>query len=139
MAKEEDVPITPKLNGDPHETRLQRLEDEVSDLRVQNAEVSTRLEHLSSVVENSTRQISDKIDLVVKPLTDTLHEHIKEDALSRNKLNELSSTVTLLDAKETARAQRWVTWRKTIGTLLLGAGAIGLKELAVAIFHAAQR
>lgn len=138
MAKENDVPSIPQLNGDPHESRLQRLENEVSDLRVQHAEVSTNLVHLGGVVESAVTRISDKVDLCIKPLADTLQRHIEEDAVAKAKLSAVIETVSHLDALATQRANRWTNWKKGLTTLLLGAGAIGMKELVVVLFHAAR-
>ncbi len=136
MDNEDDVSNFPQRDtSDSHEHRLQRLEDELSELKVQNAQVSTNLQHLGVQVELSTARISDKIDLCVKPLADTLHEHIKEDAQHHGKLNDLSGIVVDLEAKEDQRAKRWAGWKKAIGTLFLGAGAIGMKELIVYLVH----
>lgn len=132
MAKEdEDQRAVYQFGAPGHEARIARLEDELSDLRVQSAEISTDLKHLGTQVEVSSLRISDKIDLCIKPLTETLHDHFKDDAATNAKLVNLASTVTHLDDLATARAVRWSTWKKAIATLTLGGGAIGLKELVV--------
>jgi hypothetical protein len=121
-----------------HEARIQRLEEHTSDLRAELSEVSTNLRNLGVQVSDSAARISDKIDLCVKPLSDTLARHIEDGQQAKIKLNDLGQVVASLQSQAQTRAQRWATWRKGLGTLLLGAGAIGVKELAVVIFHAVK-
>lgn len=139
------------------EPRVSRLEEEVSTLRVHHAEISTDLKHLSIQVQEATARLadkletttahlasnlqatasrlSDKIDFVLKPLTETLHTHIQEDTLSRVKIDGIGSVVSHLQAAEQARVNRAANWKKAVGSVFLGAGAIGAKELIMFIVN----
>jgi hypothetical protein len=118
-----------------HEARIQRLEDHVSELKASHAEVSTNLHNLGVQVTDMGTRISDKIDAVVKPLHDTLHDHIKEDTLSRDKLNVVEATVNKIEDERQSRAKRSKALLTAIYAVCTGAAAIGLKELVVWMAH----
>ena len=119
-------------NGDSaHEDRIQRLEESQSELKVAVAEATVTLHNLGAQVEAMGSRISDKIDLVVKPLHDTLHDHIKEDLVSKDKIAVLETTVSKLDGDRLLKEGRWKGIKTAIYAVTTGAMAIGLKELVM--------
>src|SRR5688572_5456775 len=109
-------------NGFAHEERIQRLEDHVAELRTSHAEVSTNLRNLGEQMHEGVSRIADKIDAVVKPVADTLHEHIKEDAIAKERLNGLDRTVSRMDEERQAREGRAKAIRTAIYAICTGAG-----------------
>jgi hypothetical protein len=118
---------------DAHEHRIQRLEEVASDLKATQAEVNTNLRYLGDKVDSSMKAVTDKIDLVLKPLAEKLEGHLAADEKAHGELIEVAAIAKRLDEKELVRAQRWNGWKKALGTVTLGAAAIGLKELVAFI------
>jgi len=128
-------PSKTNRRDDSHEQRLQRLEDSVSDLKSSHAEVSTNLQNLGVQVELGARSIADKIDSVFVPLSTTLHEHIKEDAVTKNQLETIATVVGQIEGERTEKRHRWQSWKTAFYAVVTGAAAIALKELIVYLIH----
>lgn len=130
-----DAKESVSMIDDPHEFRIARLEEHVSELRTGQAELKGDVSKVAMQLEQGFGKLAERLDLTVKPLATTLAAHIQEDAISKVKISELEDVIAPLDAAHKARSERWAFWKKTFGGLMLGGASIGMKELVVWLVH----
>lgn len=114
-----------------HEERIQKLEENLSEVKAAHAEMAANLRNLGTQVQDGVGRINDKIDTIIAPLSKSLQDHIKEDEELAAKVTRLENTVTRLEEEREASRSKMKSLRGALIAIITGAGAIALKEAAV--------
>lgn len=96
-----------------HEERLQRLEEDASEL----AKQGVQLQHLTNQVSDGFAQLNDRIEFLVKPLTDKVDTAVKAIDTSNHR-------IASLEAAGAKRLRLTANFKK--GMWLLSAGGLAI-------------
>lgn len=129
------MPPKPTATAENHEVRIQRLEESVTELKVETAQVSTNLGNLTKVVNDGFEAVKEKIEDLVSPLTTALKTHEAEDDKAHDELEAVKGRVEVLEQHVQGRQSLVKGIRTFFVAALTGATAIGLKELVVWLVH----
>lgn len=123
MPKGKSVPNKPQLQEDSqdyhygHESRIQRLEDNHTDL-------SGRVASLTSRIDSGFDRIDTKFDDLAEPI----HKVVAQ--VSNN-----SDYINRLQEKELVAQQRWSTAQKILWAFIVAVAGVAGKELGVYLYH----
>ena len=118
-----------------HESRLQNVEENLTDVKSQQSELAVTVKFLSQHIQESTSRISDKIDQYASQVNEkvkTIEE--SHDAL-KDKVSLTRTTLKVFEEDRQKSKARWAFVQKGLYAMLSGAAAIGVKELIVLLIR----
>lgn len=116
---------------DTKELRLQKVEEAVADLRVQQAAQDER----TTYIKEGFDRISEKIDRAVSPLVEQLRENTQHLEAQGERIGEHGRTLEDLGRERRARLARGERLKKAMVGVFVGAAAIGLQQLFSLLLH----
>lgn len=111
-----------------HEMRIQKLEENLSEVKAAHAELAANLKNLVVQVNDGVGRINDKIDSIVAPLSNTIQEHIHEDKELASKVDALKVAVDKIEDDRARAEGKMKALRAAVLAVITGASAIALKE-----------
>lgn len=125
--------------ADNHEVRIQKLEENLSEMRSEHSTVKADVRNLVSQVADGFTRVQEKIDSVIQPLATKIQDHVADDevinATVAAKLESVKSLVENHEEERVASAGKWKGIKTAILSVIIGALAIGAKELVVWLAH----
>jgi hypothetical protein len=119
---------------DSHEDRLQSVEEASKELSTQVATIAANQESMSRRVDEGFKNIMEKIDMTIAPLTQKVEDRAEASALGRRDLDKMTEKVEVLNQDRLKKAQHDATLKKVATALAIGIASVLGKELAVKIF-----
>lgn len=111
-----------------HEERIQRVEENVSELAKQSAEAVLKINFLCQKVDALGEKMSEKLDSSVHDISNKVEEiaHLAQKA--QKATEELSSSVVALEEINERKSKNWEAAKKFVYPLAIAAASVAATE-----------
>jgi len=120
---------------DTSEDRVLRIETDISELKVAQAETGISFKYLSQQVQDSTAKITEKIESCIKPISDRIYDTSQKLSILTEQVEKHDKIADIVLTAKKKSDNRRALVKKALLALCYGGGAVTIKELIVMMFR----
>lgn len=125
-----------------HGERIRSVEDKVSDIAVDVAEIKATIKGMSNLTAAKLDAIESSINLNFGSMAKEFASHAAEDHATASKLLPLVEAVSAdndrisnLEGHQQKRRARWDGFKKAMIAVFVAGGGVLIKEIAMSVYH----